>query len=354
MIILRLKNANSCFIFVRRREVKKNFLFVLVSVLVLGSLLLGACAQATPVPTAEPTVAPTEAPVTLGTADNPIIMAMAPSATSEQLTTGGEAIAAKLKELTGYEFKLIIPTNYTALIEAMASGNAQVGWMPPLAYLLAKQKDAANVALVVTRSGSEFYSTEFLADKDSGFTSYFDAATGKSTADAKTALAQFEGLKPCYTDPLSASGYVIPSGILKDAGVKTKAGAWVQGHPMVVTAVSYGSVKNGGICDFGTTYNDAWSGSTIPDAVKAEIVVIWRSDNLIPNDNVAYSPSLPADMAAKITEALTTMASTEDGIAILKSAGYSVQGLVPHDDTFYDPFRVYLQASGIDITTLVK
>jgi phosphonate transport system substrate-binding protein len=281
-------------------------------------------------------------------------MAMAPSATSDQLTTGGAAITAKLKELTGYEFSLVIPTNYTALIEAMASGNAQVGWMPPLAYLLAKQKGAADVALVVSRSGSEFYSTEFIADKDSGFTAFFDPATGKSTDTAAVALKQFEGLKPCFTDPLSASGYVIPAGILKDAGVKTKAGAWVQGHPMVVTAVSYGSVANGGICDFGTTYNDAWSGNKLPESVTSQIVVIWRSDNIIPNDNVSFSPSLPADMAAKIKAALIQMASTEDGIATLKSGGYSVQGLVEHDDTFYDQFRVYLQSSGIDITTLVK
>jgi phosphonate transport system substrate-binding protein len=334
----------------------KKFLFVLVSMLVVGTMLLSACGTATPTeaPVVETTVAPTEAPIEYGTVEHPIVMAMAPSATSDQLTTGGAAIAAKLKELTGYEFTLIIPTNYTALIEAMASGNAQVGWMPPLAYLLAKQKGAADVALVVTRSGSEYYSAEFIVDKDSGFTSYFDAATGLSTADAATALAQFNGFKPCYTDPISASGYVIPAGILKDAGVSVKAGAWVQGHPMVVTAVSYGSVANGGICDFGATYNDAWSGSTIPDAVKAEIVVVWRSENIIPNDNVSYSPSLPADMQAKITEALVTMASTEEGIAILKSGGYSVQGLVPHDDTFYDAFRVYLQSSGIDITTLVK
>jgi len=134
--------------------VKKNqkVLFVLLSVLVLSSLVLSACATPTEAPTATTEAPTTAAPATteaptataepkpLGTEDNPIIMALAPSATADQLTVGGDAIAKKLNELTGYSFKVIIPNSYTALIEAMASGNAHIGWMPTFAYLLAKQK----------------------------------------------------------------------------------------------------------------------------------------------------------------------------------------------------------------------
>ena len=43
-----------------------------------------------------------------------------------------------------------------------------------------------------------------------------------------------------------------------------------------------------------------------------------------------------------------------DGITLLKNGGYSIQGLEKVDDTFYDDFRVYLEASGIDPTTLFK
>lgn len=178
---------------------RTSFLFVLLSVLVLSTLVLSACAKPTEAPAATteaPTAAPatTEAPTAtaepkpLGTADNPIIMALAPSATADQLTVGGDAIAKKLNELTGYSFKVIIPNSYTALIEAMASGNAHIGWMPTFAYLLAKQKGAADVALVTVRNGADFYGAQFVANVASGFTSYFDPATNKNTADAATAL----------------------------------------------------------------------------------------------------------------------------------------------------------------------
>jgi len=344
---------------------RTSIMFVLISVLVLASMVLSACAQPTAAPaateaptTAAPatTEAPTEAPTAaaaakpLGTADNPIIMALAPSATADQLTVGGDAIAKQLNELTGYTFKVIIPNSYTALIEAMASGNAQIGWMPTFAYLLAKQKGAATVALVTVRNGSDFYGAQYVANVSSGFTPYFDPATNKNTADAPTALKQFDGKRPCFTDPLSTSGYIIPGGLLSQYGVKYRTPAAVQGHPAVVSALYVG-----GICDFGATYVDARTSiqKTYPD-VMDKIVVIWRTDNIIPNDNVSYSSTMPADVAAKLTQALLDMSSTDSGREVLKNMGYDIEGLKVAEDSFYDPFRAALQASGIDITTMVK
>jgi len=342
---------------------RTSFLFVLISVLVLSSMVLSACAQPTAAPaTTEAPVVTTAAPATtevptattapkpLGTVDNPIIMALAPSATADQLTVGGDAIAKKLNELTGYTFKVTIPNSYTALIEAMASGNAHIGWMPTFAYLLAKQKNAANVALVTVRNGADFYGAQFIANVSSKFTPYFDPATNKNTADAATALKQFDGKRPCFTDPLSTSGYIIPGGLLSQYGVKYLTPAAVQGHPAVVSALYVG-----GICDFGATYIDARTSiqKTYPD-VMDKIVVIWRTDNIIPNDNVSYSTAMPADVAAKVTAALVEMSGSADGQEILKNMGYEIQGLKVAEDSFYDPFRAALQASGIDITTMVQ
>lgn len=338
---------------------KKNFLFVLVSVLILGALVLSACAQATPTaapateapttaPATEvPTVAPTAVP--LGTADNPIVIALTPSATADQLTVGGDALAKKLNELTGYNFKVTIPNSYTAVIEAMASGNAQVAFMATFAYLLAKQKDAADVGLVVVRNGSDFYGAQFIANVSSGFTSYFDPATNKNTADAATALAQFDGKRPCFTDPLSTSGYIIPGGLLSQYGVKYLTPAAVQGHPAVVAAL-----YAGGICDFGATYIDARTSDKTHSDVMDKIVVIWRTDPIIPNDNVSFSTTMDPAMRQKISDALVQMGSSDDGLAILKDMGYEIGGFKPAEDSFYDAFRAALQASGVDITTMVK
>ncbi len=347
----------------------KKSLFVLFSVLVVSIMVLSACAKPTaaptaapteaPKPTEAPTAAPTEAPKPLGSPENPIVIALAPSATAEQLTVGGEAIAKKLNELTGLTYTVIVPNSYTALIEAMASGNAQVGFMPTFAYLLAKQKGAAEVQLVVVRNGSDFYGAQFVAgtkdiksDKnpDAPFTAYFDPATNTNTADAATALKQFDGKRPCFTDSLSVSGYIIPGGLLAQYGAKVKTPAQVMGHPAVISALYVG-----GICDFGATYIDARTSvaKTYPD-VNDKVAVIWRTDPIIPNDNVSFSTAMDADTGAKVKQAFLDMAADPAGLEILKTAGYEIQGFKPAEDSFYDAFRAALEASGIDITTMVK
>jgi len=278
-------------------------------------------------------------------------MALAPSATTQELIASGEAIAKQISDLTGYTIKTTVPTSYGALVEAMGAGNAHIGWLPPFAYVVAHEKGYADVALSVLRFGSDHYGAQFIAHVDSGFTPYFDETTGQNTADAATALAQFNDKKPCWTDPLSSSGYVIPLGFLAQNGVKTKPAAFVQGHTTVVRAI-YAK----GICDFGATFIDARTSSALqkelPDVMQ-KVVVIWRTDPIIPNDNVSYASNLPEEYRQKITDALLKIAETEEGKKALQDV-YQIEGLKVVDDTFYDEFRVYLEASGVDVTSLVK
>jgi phosphonate transport system substrate-binding protein len=343
----------------------KKSLHMLFAVMAIVVLAVSACAPATPAPTEAPVVEPTAVPPTaipeptatpipeLGSAENPLIMALAPSATTQELQTGGQAIADKLSELTGYTITVTVPTNYAAMIEAMGAGNAHIGWLAPVQYIVAHGKGYADVGLATVRNGSNHYGLQYVANTAAGFTSYYDAATGTDTADAKTALAQFADKKPCWTDPLSASGYILPAGILKANEIKTKAGAWVQGHPTVIKSVYLSS--KGEICDFGATFIDARSNvvADFPD-VNDKVQIIWVSDPFIPNDNVSYAANVPAEVREKLTQALLDLASTEEGITLLKNGGYSIQGLEVVDDTFYDDFRVYLEASGVDPTSLFK
>jgi phosphonate transport system substrate-binding protein len=336
-------------------------LSVLFALIAVFALALSACGPATepPVVATEPPVVATEPPVVateppaveLGTPDNPLIMALAPSAQSEELKLGGEAIAAKLSEMTGYTIKVTVPASYGALVEAMASEQAQIGWLPPFTYILAKAQGYADVGLATVRFGADHYSSQIIANVAGGYTSYYDAATGQNTADAATALAQFEGKKPCWTDPLSSSGYVIPLGIFKEAGINVKAGAWVQGHPTVVKSI-YLSPK-GEICDFGATYAPTPDISKDFPDVNEKIIIVFMTPPVIPNDNVSFSAGVPADIRQKIVDALLEMAGTDEGKALLKNGGYDIQGLKVVDDTFYDEFRVYLEASGVDTTTLM-
>ncbi len=342
--------------------------FVFASLLVAVVMLLTACGPAaTAVPTAVPSkvpatkvpptaVPPTATPVpppALGTADNPIILALAPSANTTELMAGGDAIAAKLTELTGYAVKVTVPTSYAALVEAMGSGNAQVGFLPTVPYIVAYYKGYATIGLITLRNGSDHYAFEVIVNKaridDGTFKSYYDATAGANTADAATSLAQFANKKPCYTDPLSSSGYLVPAGFFKANNITTKAGAWVQGHPIVVKSI-YLSPK-GEICDFGAVYVDARTSVTDWKDVNDKVVVVWVSDPIIPNDTISIATSVPADVKAKIVTAFETIASNADGLTLLKNGGYSIGGLKIVDDSFFDAYRSYLEGIGFDINS---
>jgi phosphonate transport system substrate-binding protein len=335
----------------------KNRLSTVLVFIIIASFILSACATATtqppvatnpPVPTNPP--APTATPkAALGTADNPIIVAFEPSATSQEITAGGQELLDLLSQETGLTFKGVIPTSYAALTEAMGSGNAQIGWMATFAYILAHQQGYADVALITNRFGSDHYGSQFIARADAGFTPA--ANTPATDADIST-LEQFKGKRPCFADPQSTSGYVIPLIFLKKAGLTDadiKTPVFTQGHTQTVRAV-----YAGGICDYGATFVDARTSVTtdLPD-VMDKVVVVFQTEAIIPNDNMSYAPDMPQNLRDQITAAMLKIAGTEAGKKALNDL-YQIGGLVQTDDTVYDQFRSYLQASGIDLSQYVK
>jgi len=52
-----------------------------------------------------------------------------------------------------------------------------------------------------------------------------------------------------------------------------------------------------------------------------------------------------------VVTALKTIASTEDGLTLLKNGSYSISGLKAVDDSFFDEYRVYLESIGFDINS---
>jgi phosphonate transport system substrate-binding protein len=314
--------------------VRKRNTIVLPMLALASMVALGSC---------------TSKPATLGTPGKPIIVAFEPAGTSQQITAGGQALLDLLSKATGLSFKGVVPTSYAALTEAMGSGNAQVGWMATFNYILAHQKGYADVALITKRFGTENYGAEFLANVKSGFKPA--AHIPATDADLPT-LLQFKGKRVCFSDEQSTSGHVVPLIFMKKAGLTdadVSNAVYAGGHTQVVEAL-----YDGGICDYGTVFVDARSNIAAdhPD-VDNKVVVIFETRPIIPNDNMSYAPDLPKALRDRITDAMLKIADTEDGKKALNQL-YQIGGLVRANDTVYDEFRSYLQASGVDLSKYVK
>ena len=330
--------------------------------LLIASLFLSDCSlpRALTPPTVTPTsspipLIPTDTPPALSTAqlglvENPIILALPPSANSAEQITAARYIADQFNKRTGYAVVTVIPNSYSELVQAFQNGNAHIALLTPYAYTLAYEQGSVYAAFATLKDGDDKYGAQFLATRDGGFKSFVDPITEKNTAEANVALAQFTDKKPCWSDETSPSGYVIPAGYLLANNITTKPAAFVAGHPTVVR-----SLYAEGICDFGGTYIDARKFPSLEDEfpdLMEKVILVWRIPEIIPYDLIAFSSQMPQGMRNLFSDQILALLQTDEGFAAFKTA-YGMEALQPENDAFYEEFRTYVEASGVDISKLL-
>jgi phosphonate transport system substrate-binding protein len=290
-------------------------------------------------------------PAELGLAENPLILALPPSANTPEQIQAARFLADQFTQRTGYTVVTTVPDSYTALVDALENGNAHIVLLDPYAYGLAYQRGLVKAAYGVLEDGEALYGAQFLANRKGGFQSYYDDVSEENTEDAAVALAQFADKKPCWSDETSLSGYVIPQGYLNDSLIAVKPAAFVQGHPTVVR-----SLYATGICDFGATFVDARDFPSLEDEfpdLKEKVIVVWRIPEIIPHNILAFSTRMPDGMRELFSNQVAAIFQTDAGRAAFKTA-YDIEELQVVNDGFYADFRNYLEKSAIDLTTLVQ
>ena len=331
-------------------------LLLLLSLAILGCSfpvqLTGGTPTPIPTPTQTPTLAPTPLPTSEpGTESNPLLLALAPSARpDEAVIAAGQVIAAFIESRTGYKIAAVTQTSELELVDALLKGNAHIASLSPFGYVLARENDSVEAVLASVRDGEIFYGSQFIANRESGFISYFDKARNANTAEAAEALKQFQDKKPCWSDNASPSAYVVPLGLLNQAQVQTRSGAFIEGQPSVVRAVYAAN-----ICDFGATFIDARESRVLeanyPDVMDM-VVVIWRAPKIIPYENISISNKLPFEMRRVIQRAFIDLMLTPEGKAAMQTV-YGVDELQIVEDSAYADFVVYAKASGLNLQDLL-
>lgn len=300
----------------------KRISYFIIGLVVIASLALAGCQ-------------PREAE--LGTEENPIVWALVPSGETDTVLAGFQSVADIIFEETGIVIEPFVATEYAGVIEAMAADppTAHMASLATFAYMLASERGVAEAELVSVRRGSVSYNGQIFVRTDSGITSIPDLA-GKTF---------------CGVDPLSTSGWIIPSFTLGAQGVNPDtdlAGVVFAGsHDAAVAAVYAGD------CDAGASFVDARANlvEDYPDVME-EITVIEVSVD-IPNDGVQYHPSMPRELRDQINDVLLTIHETEEGLDAIFQA-YEWTELAFRDDTFYEPFRQILDAAGVDISEFMN
>jgi len=313
---------------------KKIFLtIVTLSIITSLSLTLTGCpaaekvvepteeAEETPTEEAATTEEPTEEVAELGTAENPLIMAFAPSREADRILASGEKVEKMIEERTGYKIESFVATSYAALIESMGTGNTHIGWLATVQYVVAHDKYDVEGLLSSIRYGSPTYKGQIIVHVDSDIED----------------IADLEGKTFAYSNPLSTSGFIYPMALLVKEGydyktffseIKSIDGS----HDATVLAVYNKEI------DCGATFDDARD--IVEDKfldVKEKVKVIAYTDE-IPYDTISIIEDIPDEMKEKIKNALLEIVETEEGLLAVNEL-YRHTGYIPTDDSVYDPVR---------------
>jgi phosphonate transport system substrate-binding protein len=143
--------------------------------------------------------------------------------------------------------------------------------------------------------------------------------------------------------------------LLNDQEVPVTPGVFTQSSTAVIRSLY---IK--GICDFGVTYahtGDPRTSSTLADLPDLEerIVIIWKSDPIIPTVNLSAYPDLDPKLVQQVVQVIQVHARTDEGkLQLSQILNTSVEGIKPIDDSSYDPVRHYLDSAGADVQLLLR
>lgn len=261
-----------------------------------------------------------------------------PSQNAETLEAKAKPLEKLLGDKLGIPVKVSVSTSYNTIIEAMASKQVDVGFLPPNAYVLAHdEKKAADVLLQAQRFGVDDATGQPTKD----LVDFYKAMIYvKADSPIKT-LQDLKGKKVAMQDVTSSAGYVWPAAELKKAGIdpeKDVTASVVKGHDKGVLAVLNGQVDAAfGFQDIRAQMKD------VPDAVQKTRVIAFTAP--IPNDTISVRNDMDKDFRAKLQQAFIDLGKDPEGKKVIFEV-YSHQGYVASDDKKFDVVREYAKSVG--------
>ncbi|QIK70628.1 phosphate/phosphite/phosphonate ABC transporter substrate-binding protein [Erysipelothrix sp. HDW6C] len=269
-------------------------------------------------------------------AEKPLVLQFVPTNNDGSMQAKAKPFAEYLSEKLGREVQVTLATDYSTIVEAMASGKVDIGIMPPAAYLQAREKGAAT-AILTSQLGA-FNPETGLPEADK-LTGTFKAEILVRKDSGLNTLQDLVGKKIVTLQPNSASGYIYPVAEMRMAGIDPVTETTltiVNDIPSEITAVLNGQqdaafVFQGARVVFGGKFE----GHNLMDELK----VLHLSDGDIPNDAIAVKPGTDEALIKQIKEVFLNMSKDEAGLEAMSM--WSHKGYVEADEKNYDTIDTY-------------
>lgn len=251
-------------------------------------------------------------------------LALVPDST-EAPTSSFDAVATFLGARLGVPVVRDDVGDYEALLQAMISGEDHLALLPPVVYVVAHRRDSRIRPLAgVLGRGTSAYS---------GFFVVLDR-------NPLGSLQEMAGKRVAFTDPLSASGFVVPYAALLSAGIdpaKDLAEVRFAGSHMAALRDLYD-----GRADVAATFSGmiglANDEARHADQPETRVRILAKTGR-IPRDVICVGPQISDDTAARIRAALLAMDThTPQGQDALRRTRF-ITGWAPVSDAGFDGLR---------------
>jgi len=191
--------------------------------------------------------------------------------------------------------------SYSTLIDALCEEEVELAWLPPVAYLRARQVGPVHLLLAIERTGGPAYGSALVSSQKAGIQS----------------LREIRGKHVAWVDVWSAAGYLMPRSIIREAGFDPEqvfaSQTFVGSHAAVLDALQQGRA------DVGATYcslDEQGALVAAPWSERPGIRPIALS-GAIPGDAICAAGEIPLEHAESMVEPLIALSAETSGSALM-------------------------------------
>ena len=246
-----------------------------------------------------------------------------------------DAFCKALADETGLEVHGLGGWNYNTLLEALETGEVDLGWLPPLVAMRATGRARVMPIVLPVRNGAASYMTALYSPSGSPLRE----------------IADLQGLRAAWVDRQSAAGYIVLRAHLRSIGVDLdrafRDNLFFGSHGAVVRAVLQGDA------DVGATFVHVEPDPSHPRGERvvragwgdADVHVITQAGP-IPADVMAASVRVPVATMRKVQRALVGSGENELGRAA--RALFGAEGFVVALSEHLDPLAKLIAGQEIE------
>lgn len=226
-----------------------------------------------------------------GSAGKPlrVILIPADGGTEDGTKKDFQPIFGAIGQATGLSFDIKVGQSYSAVVEAMCNGAADIAWYGPASYLQARARGCAELLALAVRHGGSVYYSGIFARTDAGI----------------NGLADLKGKRIALGDVNSTSSFNVPVAMMiadgvdpaKQAGAINLAGS----HANVLKALAEGLVDAGG-ASF-----DSFEKAVNAQAIDPNKVKVIAKSAPIPYPPLAIHPKVSEAVKDKLRQAFDTI-----------------------------------------------